>query len=69
MTVLQDDAMVYSKNQNFLAKLRSFYRHGMITKQELMTLRGQALSGDSDGASRGLAKLITGRDGYERTMF
>ena len=30
---------------------------GKITKQQVKTIRGQALSGDTDGARKGLKKL------------
>jgi hypothetical protein len=32
---------------------------GRLTKQQLGTLKGQALSGDLDGAKKGLKKLIS----------
>jgi hypothetical protein len=32
---------------------------GKLTKQQMHTLKGQALSGDLDGAKKGLSKLIS----------
>ena len=31
---------------------------GKLTKQQYMTLKGQILAGDSDGAMRGLATIL-----------
>ena len=44
----------------FLKNLRLVHKHGRITKQQLKTLRGQALSGNLEGAQRGLLKLLKG---------
>jgi hypothetical protein len=33
----------------------------MLTRQQFKTLKGQVLAGDSEGAMRGLYKLINGR--------
>lgn len=41
--------------QNFMKNLR--YCSGMLSKQCILTLRGQALSGDIKGAERGLARM------------
>ena len=40
----------------FLYTLRAYRRQ--ISKQSLQTLRGQALSGDVEGARRGLAHIL-----------
>lgn len=40
----------------FLHTLRAYRRQ--IPKQSLQTLRGQALSGDIEGARRGLAHIL-----------
>ncbi len=42
--------------EQFIRHLKN-YRH-LIPKQTLKTLRGQALSGDVDGANRGLAHIL-----------
>lgn len=42
--------------KRFLETLEKYRR--LLTRQELKTLRGQALSGDLDGAKRGFAKLV-----------
>lgn len=36
-----------------------------LTKQQLKTLRGQALAGDLEGAQRGLETIMTRREGNE----
>ena len=43
------------------------YRH-LINKQQLKTLRGQALAGDVEGASKGLQKILS-RKMSKRDMF
>lgn len=53
----------YVKNQKLITELRGLYQMGVITKQELLTFRGQALNGDEDGAHKGLAKLVKERKG------
>lgn len=42
--------------EQFICHLKA-YRH-LIPKQTLKTLRGQALSGDVDGAIRGLTHIL-----------
>lgn len=56
MTNLQKDAMAYSAAHQFLNDLRMY--RDKLTPQELRTLKGQALSGDVHGATKGLAKLL-----------
>lgn len=36
----------------------------LLTKQQYKTLRGQILAGDSDGAIKGLGRILRRRDGY-----
>ena len=55
------DAGAYRRNHMFLRQLRELMQSGMITRQELLTLREQALSGDADGAQKGLAKILDER--------
>ena len=55
------DAGAYRRNHAFLREIRELMLRKMITKQEAMTFRGQALSGDADGAQKGLAKLMAER--------
>lgn len=43
----------------FLKRLRIFKK--VLTVQERKTLKGQALSGDLDGAKKGLDKLLKGK--------
>lgn len=55
------DAGAYSRNLKFFAELRKLYMQGFLTKQEVLTFRGQALSGDTNGAYIGLARLMAER--------
>jgi hypothetical protein len=50
----------------FLELLKG-YRH-LINKQQLKTLRGQALAGDVEGARKGLQKILS-RKMSKRDMF
>ena len=43
----------------FLRHLKAYRR--VLPRQTLLTLRGQALSGDVDGALRGLAHILKNR--------
>lgn len=43
---------------DFLEVLRLAHKHGRITKQQLKTLRGQALNGNLEGAHKGLKRLL-----------
>lgn len=52
-----EDAGRYLRARNVLEVLRERYRKGIITQQEMKTLRGQAINGDIDGAVKGLAKI------------
>lgn len=52
---IKKQAMAYIRANHFLTELRSEYR--WLTPQEYRTLRGQAISGDIDGAEKGLLKL------------
>lgn len=36
---------------------------GIITRQQLLTLRGQALSGDIEGAKKGLERILRRANG------
>lgn len=40
----------------FIESLKSY--RDVLTKQQMKTLRGQAIHGDLDGAKRGLKKLV-----------
>lgn len=50
----------YIRNRKLLRTLREHYLSGEIDKQQFLTLRGQVLSGDAQGAVIGLAKLTRG---------
>lgn len=49
----------YVKAQDFLRMLKD--NNGKLTHHEFMTLRGQALSGDIDGAYKGFGGLMLER--------
>lgn len=57
---IREQASIFLRNKNLLNEIRKAYLKGYIDRQELLTLRGQTLNGDSDGAEKGLARL-TGR--------
>lgn len=46
----------YLKADHFLRELKKYA--GVIDRQTLLTLRGQALKGDIDGAAKGLARKL-----------
>ena len=53
------EAVRYLKAQDFL---RMLYKHSQyLTRQQMKTLRGQALNGDIDGAMRGLGTIMNRR--------
>ncbi len=45
--------------QKFLRLLRNHRR--TLTRQQIKTIRGQALAGDVEGAAKGLSKILKGR--------
>ncbi len=47
----------YREVSVFIKALKS--QVGKLTKQQMYTLKGQALSGDLDGAKKGLSRLIS----------
>ena len=61
MEGIKADAGTYARNHKFLMQLREMMQNGYITRQEMLTFRGQALSGDADGAQKGLARLMLER--------
>jgi len=55
------EATRYLAAHKFLEMLK---RHdGEITRQEYKTLRGQAIAGDIEGATKGLDQILYGRNG------
>ena len=50
------DRRAYVATAPFLARLKLFRRE--LTAQQWKTLRGQALSGDLEGAEKGLAVIV-----------
>lgn len=55
----QRDVVRYINANGFLQELKKYSR--LLKRQELTTLRCQALGGDIDGARKGLAKLLERR--------
>lgn len=41
----------------FLKRLRYYIQIGVLTRQQVKTLRGQAIHGDLSGAEKGLERL------------
>lgn len=58
------DALAYLENHNFLTELRELMLARRITTDELVKFREQALSGDADGAVKGLANLLASREAW-----
>ena len=58
MYTLSSDASRYLRAQNVLINVRKAYLCKSITAQQYKTIRGQAISGDVDGAAKGLSRLL-----------
>lgn len=56
MTNLQKDVMAWAQADRFVRDLRQY--RNRLTIQQLRTIRGQALSGDIDGARKGLERAL-----------
>jgi hypothetical protein len=55
--------MAGMNDARIIAVLRIIRAHSeSLTRQQIKTLRGQALSGDVDGAMKGLAKILAGKE-------
>ena len=54
------DAGRYLRAHRVLTELRSRYLKGQITPQQYRTIRGQAVAGDVDGATKGLTRIVRG---------
>lgn len=59
---IRQEATVYLNNHPIYTDLRDAYRKGKITRQQLLTLRGQVKAGDVAGAMNGLGKLLCRHD-------
>lgn len=46
----------YAAADSFIKSLRQY--RGRLSREQIKTLRGQALKGDIDGAMRGLGKML-----------
>ena len=55
---IRKEASIYLNNHPIYTDLRDAYRKGKITKQQLLTLRGQVKAGDIAGAMNGLGTLL-----------
>lgn len=53
----------YLQARTFLEALRR--NRGMLSQQQYRTLKGQALSGDVEGAIRGLERILRGETRFE----
>lgn len=56
ITSVETDAVRYLRAHPFLERLKQCSKH--LDRQQVKTLRGQALAGDVAGAEDGLAKLM-----------
>ena len=55
---IRREAGAYLQNHLIFTDLRDAYRKGKITKQQLLTLRGQVKAGNAADAVNGLGKLL-----------
>lgn len=55
---IKEERIVYIRNRKLLKELRQRYLKAEISKQQFLTLRGQAISGDANGAVIGLEKIL-----------
>lgn len=55
---IREEAAEYLHNHLIYTDMRNAYRKGQITRQQLLTLRGQVKAGDVAGAMNGLGKLL-----------
>jgi tRNA C32,U32 (ribose-2'-O)-methylase TrmJ len=58
MEKLREEREFFIKHQKLFAEMRMAYGRGRITRQELLTLRGQIKAGDAVGAKKGLMRLL-----------
>ena len=65
MLTIKEDARRYVKINPFLTDLRKRYMQRRITGQQYISLRGQAINGDLDGAIKGLANVLDANN-FER---
>ena len=61
VTNFQKDILAYQQARSFLKELNQY--RDTLKIQEMRTLKGQALSGDVNGATKGLAKLLAQKGG------
>lgn len=58
---IKADAGAYARNMKFLQELRNKFAQGYISHEEMIFLREQALSGNSDEAQIRLAIMVSER--------
>ena len=55
---LREEREMFIRYQKLFCDMRMAYGRGRITRQELLTLRGQIKAGDAAGAKKGLMRLL-----------
>lgn len=55
---LMEERNLFIKHQKLFSDMRRAYGKGRITRQELLTLRGQIKAGDAAVAKMGLMRLL-----------
>ena len=55
---LMEERNLFIKHQKLFSDMRIAYGKGRITRQELLTLRGQIKAGNAAGAQKGLLILL-----------
>ena len=63
ITKLREERELFIRYQKLFCDMRMAYAHGLIDKQELLTLRGQIKAGDGAGAKAGFHRLMLERSG------
>lgn len=58
MREMGEERRLFVRNQKLFADMRTAYAREQITRQELLTLRGQIKAGDAAGAQKGLLILL-----------
>ena len=53
-----DEEARYVRAKPIIDDLKKHYSNGRLTFNQFRTLRGQAIAGDTEGALKGMAKLL-----------
>jgi hypothetical protein len=64
MREMGEERRLFVRNQKLFADMRTAYAREQITRQELLTLRGQIKAGDAEGARNGLGRLLERSGAY-----